>query len=118
MVIGDLLSSHLLESWVIFLAIYLSQIITEFLNYCCELINVFNKTKVSQPAGFEPARGDPIGFQVQRHNHSATTAVYFSWWCFVNCQNWTPPPIFWCTPVVNSVNQENHPGQLNVWQYL
>ena len=78
MVIGDLLSSHLLESfhWVIFLAIYLSQIITEFLNYCCELINVFNKTKVSQPAGFEPARGDPIGFQVQRLNHSATTASY------------------------------------------
>ena len=64
---GDLLSSHLLESfqWVIFLAIYLSQIITEFLDYCCELINVFQKTKVSQPVGFEPARGYPIGFQVQ-----------------------------------------------------
>ena len=30
--------------------------------------------KVSQSAGFEPARGDPIGFQVQRLNHSATTA--------------------------------------------
>ena len=28
----------------------------------------------SQPAGFEPARGDPIGFQVQRLNRSATTA--------------------------------------------
>ncbi len=28
----------------------------------------------SQPAGFEPARGNPIGFQVQRLNHSATTA--------------------------------------------
>ena len=28
----------------------------------------------TQPAGFEPARGDPIGFQVQRLNHSATTA--------------------------------------------
>ena len=27
-----------------------------------------------QPAGFEPARGNPIGFQVQRLNHSATTA--------------------------------------------
>ena len=26
-------------------------------------------------AGFEPARGDPIGFQVQRLNHSAITAV-------------------------------------------
>ena len=25
-------------------------------------------------AGFEPARGDPIGFQVQRLNHSAITA--------------------------------------------
>ena len=26
-------------------------------------------------AGFEPAREDPIGFQVQRLNHSAITAV-------------------------------------------
>ena len=25
-------------------------------------------------AGFEPARGDPIGFQVQRLNHSAIAA--------------------------------------------
>ena len=25
-------------------------------------------------AGFEPARGDPIGFRVQRLNHSAITA--------------------------------------------
>jgi hypothetical protein len=29
---------------------------------------------ISQPAGFEPARGDPNGFQVHRLNHSATTA--------------------------------------------
>ena len=29
-------------------------------------------------AGFEPARGDPIGFQVQRLNHSAITATRFS----------------------------------------
>ena len=29
---------------------------------------------ISQPAGFEPARGNPIGFRVQRLNHSATTA--------------------------------------------
>ena len=27
-------------------------------------------------AGFEPARGDPIGFQVQRLNHSAITAAF------------------------------------------
>ena len=26
-------------------------------------------------AGLEPARGDPIGFQVQRLNHSAIAAV-------------------------------------------
>ena len=32
--------------------------------------------KFSQSAGFEPARGDPIGFQVQRLNHSATAASY------------------------------------------
>ena len=30
---------------------------------------------ISQPAGFEPARGNPIGFQVQRLNHSAKTAL-------------------------------------------
>ena len=29
---------------------------------------------VAQSAGFEPARETPIGFQVQRLNHSATTA--------------------------------------------
>ena len=29
---------------------------------------------VSQLAGFEPTRAEPIGFQVQRLNHSATTA--------------------------------------------
>ena len=32
--------------------------------------------KVPQPAGFEPARAEPIGFRVQRLNHSATTASY------------------------------------------
>ena len=31
--------------------------------------------KYSQLAGFEPTRAEPIGFQVQRLNHSATTAV-------------------------------------------
>ena len=30
--------------------------------------------KDSLRAGFEPAREDPIGFQVQRLNHSAITA--------------------------------------------
>ena len=30
---------------------------------------------MSQSAGFEPARAEPIGFQVQRLNHSATTAI-------------------------------------------
>ena len=29
---------------------------------------------MSLRAGFEPAREDPIGFQVQRLNHSAITA--------------------------------------------
>ena len=32
--------------------------------------------KFSQSAGFEPARENPIGFQVQRLNHSATAARY------------------------------------------
>ena len=30
---------------------------------------------VAQSAGFEPARENPIGFQVQRLNHSATAAI-------------------------------------------
>ena len=33
------------------------------------------KKVIALRAGFEPARGDPIGFQVQRLNHSAITAV-------------------------------------------
>ena len=33
------------------------------------------KKRFSQLAGFEPTRAEPIGFQVQRLNHSATTAV-------------------------------------------
>ena len=32
-------------------------------------------TKLATSAGFEPARAEPIGFQVQRLNHSATTAI-------------------------------------------
>ena len=32
------------------------------------------RKKYSLRAGFEPAREDPIGFQVQRLNHSAITA--------------------------------------------
>ena len=32
------------------------------------------KKKRTLSAGFEPTRGDPIGFQVQRLNHSAKTA--------------------------------------------
>ena len=38
-------------------------------------IRITNLKKYSQPTGFEPVRGDPIGFRVQRLNHSATTAA-------------------------------------------
>ena len=34
-----------------------------------------NGTQCTLRAGFEPARGDPIGFRVQRLNHSAIAAV-------------------------------------------
>ena len=40
--------------------------------------NLKMKKSISQPAGFEPARGNPIGFQVQRLNHSATNAHKFA----------------------------------------
>ncbi len=32
------------------------------------------KAKITLRTGFEPVRGDPIGFQVQRLNHSAIAA--------------------------------------------
>ena len=35
--------------------------------------------KESLRAGFEPARGDPIGFRVQRLNHSAIAAAISTW---------------------------------------
>ncbi|CAG7731831.1 unnamed protein product [Allacma fusca] len=36
--------------------------------------NKSSEQNISQPAGFEPARGDPIGLAVQRLNHSAKAA--------------------------------------------
>ena len=40
---------------------------------CVSLVDLPVKM-LSQLAGFEPTRAEPIGFQVQRLNHSATTA--------------------------------------------
>ena len=37
------------------------------------------KLKESSRTGFEPVRGDPIGFRVQRLNHSATVTVFLRW---------------------------------------
>ena len=39
-----------------------------------ERLRGWKKKLISLRAGFEPAREDPIGFQVQRLNHSAITA--------------------------------------------
>ena len=36
--------------------------------------------QISQLAGFEPTRAEPIGFQVQRLDHSATTAPTLEMW--------------------------------------
>ena len=42
-----------------------------------EIVNAKSSVqKCSLRAGFEPAREDPIGFQVQRLNHSAITALH------------------------------------------
>ena len=38
-------------------------------------VATLRKSNISLRVGFEPTREDPIGFQVQRLNHSATTAV-------------------------------------------
>ena len=35
----------------------------------------FGKSNISLRVGFEPTREDPIGFQVQRLNHSAIAAA-------------------------------------------
>ena len=42
---------------------------------CVSLVDLPVKM-LSQLAGFEPTRAEPIGFQVQRLNHSATTATW------------------------------------------
>ena len=47
----------------------------------CVKFNLWKKNTLR--AGFEPARGDPIGFQVQRLNHSAIAADREAW-----VQNW------------------------------
>ena len=39
-----------------------------------------NQCKSALRAGFEPARETPIGFQVQRLNHSAIAATSFQLW--------------------------------------
>ena len=41
-----------------------------------------NQCKSALRAGFEPARETPIGFQVQRLNHSAIAAIsWYQWGC-------------------------------------
>ena len=48
-----------------------------------------NGTKtISQLAGFEPTRAEPIGFQVQRLNHSATTAQMSEAGNYLACIVW------------------------------
>ena len=46
---------------------------TSFSGSCCGELAWLSISRPSLSAGFEPARGDPNGFQVQRLNHSATT---------------------------------------------
>ena len=41
------------------------------------IILVLAGKSISQLAGFEPTRAEPIGFQVQRLNHSAIAASFF-----------------------------------------
>ena len=48
----------------------------------------------TQPAGFEPARAEPIGFQVQRLNHSAKTAH--------NCQQCRSLGIWFLVTIISS----------------
>ena len=45
-----------------------------------EKVTATSEKKSALPAGFEPTRGDPIGFQVQRLNHSAKAACLAGIW--------------------------------------
>ena len=68
------------------MALYPSRAITSSIRYCFQFQYLFDpayqvkikyffgKKLHTLRAGFEPARGDPIGFQVQRLNHSAIAA--------------------------------------------
>ena len=49
---------------------------TFHLHHCARISET--SKRLSQLAGFEPTRAEPIGFQVQRLNHSATTAMVHS----------------------------------------
>ena len=45
-----------------------------YYNHVLPPIAAFTKSNSSLRVGFEPTREDPIGFQVQRLNHSAIAA--------------------------------------------
>ena len=52
--------------------------------------NIDIGNKISLRAGFEPARENPIGFRVQRLNHSAITAQPSSWNVIDDCCDFNP----------------------------
>ena len=45
-----------------------------YYNHVLPPMAAFAKSNISLRVGFEPTREDPIGFQVQRLNHSAIAA--------------------------------------------
>ena len=51
-----------------------------YYNHVLPPIAAFAKSNSSLRVGFEPTREDPIGFQVQRLNHSAIAAMPLVSW--------------------------------------
>jgi hypothetical protein len=66
----------------------------------------------TQLAGFEPTRRNPIGFQVQRLNHSATTAHELGGRAYNFEASHIQPQM--CLPDITPTVNEHHDRQLTL----
>ena len=75
---AGVLAADQLSLWIVAAPILSTSCMPPFLHTCLwvkkRIILALGGKSISQLAGFEPTRAEPIGFQVQRLNHSATTA--------------------------------------------
>ena len=72
------------------------------------LLDIQAKVRISSLwAGFEPAQGNPIGFRVQRLNHSAITAIINSSTFKIHAD----PQTCWITDYINVIFDQNSPSR-------